>query len=142
MPSWVPPKTGWKRFIWPWQRQFAAALERWLPERGEAPVPDDASAAQAMPLQRLRAVHLSDVALESVDAATAAVTLELRHLGRLSLEVICQALCLPADQLAFIKLNAELALADGWKSITKRKDPLPDADEWKDKPGKLAELVK
>ncbi len=49
---------------------------------------------------------------------------------------------LPADQLAFIKLNAELALADGWKSITKRKNPLPDADAWKDKPGKLAELVK
>ncbi len=27
---------------------------------------------------------------------------------------------LPANQIAFIKLNAELALADGWKSITKR----------------------
>ena len=49
---------------------------------------------------------------------------------------------LPADQLAFIKLNAELALADGWKSITKRKAPLPDADDWKDKPNKIAELVK
>ncbi|WP_295551623.1 DUF3470 domain-containing protein, partial [uncultured Pseudacidovorax sp.] len=48
----------------------------------------------------------------------------------------------PAEQLAFIKLNAELARADGWKSITKRKAALPDADEWKDKPNKLAELVK
>ena len=38
----------------------------------------------------------------------------------------------PADQLAFIKLNVELARADGWKSITKRKAPLPDADDWKD----------
>ena len=49
---------------------------------------------------------------------------------------------LPADQLAFIKLNAELAVADGWKSITKRKPALPDAEEWKDKTGKIAELIK
>ena len=49
---------------------------------------------------------------------------------------------LPSDQLAFIKLNAELALADGWKSITKRKASLPDADEWNGKPGKVALLEK
>ena len=49
---------------------------------------------------------------------------------------------LPANQIAFIKINAELALADGWKSITKRKAPLPDADDWKDKPNKISELVK
>ena len=49
---------------------------------------------------------------------------------------------LPPNQLAFIKLNAELALADGWKSITKRKPPLPDADEWKDKTDKIGELVR
>ena len=48
----------------------------------------------------------------------------------------------PADQLACIKLNAELSLAAGWKSITKRKDPLPDADSWKDTPNKLADLVR
>jgi ferredoxin len=49
---------------------------------------------------------------------------------------------LPADQIAFIKLNAELAFADGWKSITKRKPALPDADEWNGKPGKINDLVK
>jgi len=43
----------------------------------------------------------------------------------------------PADQLAFIKLNAELSLAKGWKSITKRKAALPEADDWNGKPGKL-----
>ena len=48
----------------------------------------------------------------------------------------------PADQLSFIRLNVELSAAAGWKSITKRKDALPDADEWKDKTGKLAELVR
>jgi ferredoxin len=48
----------------------------------------------------------------------------------------------PPDQVGFIKLNAELARADGWKSITKRKAPLPDAEEWKDKPNKLSELIR
>ena len=49
---------------------------------------------------------------------------------------------LPADQIAFIKINADLAFADGWKSITKRKPALPDADEWNGKPGKIADLIK
>ena len=48
----------------------------------------------------------------------------------------------PADQMNFIKLNVELSVAAGWKSITKRKAPPPDADDWKDKTGKLAELVR
>ena len=48
----------------------------------------------------------------------------------------------PADQLHFIKLNVELSRAAGWKSITKRKDAPADADEWKDKTGKLAELIR
>lgn len=49
---------------------------------------------------------------------------------------------LPADQLHFIKINADLTSAPGWKSITKRKESLPDADEWKDKPNKFSELVR
>ncbi|HEX4509660.1 MAG TPA: ferredoxin FdxA [Burkholderiaceae bacterium] len=44
----------------------------------------------------------------------------------------------PADQLAFIQLNADLA--KGWPSITKRKPALPDADDWKDVKDKLGEL--
>ena len=48
----------------------------------------------------------------------------------------------PADQMHFIKLNVELSAADGWKSITKRKEALPDADEWKDKTNKLSELIR
>ena len=46
----------------------------------------------------------------------------------------------PADQLAFIKLNAELARK--WPSITKRKGALADADDWKDRKGKLGELIR
>jgi ferredoxin len=47
---------------------------------------------------------------------------------------------LPADQLAFIKINADLT--PHFKSITKRKAALPDADEWNGKPGKVAHLEK
>jgi ferredoxin len=47
---------------------------------------------------------------------------------------------LPKDQLHMTALNAELALNPSWTSITKRKDPLPDADDWKDRTGKLPEL--
>ena len=49
---------------------------------------------------------------------------------------------LPADQQHMTKLNAELALLPGWKSITKRKTPMPNADDWKDKTGKLSELIR
>jgi ferredoxin len=49
---------------------------------------------------------------------------------------------LPPDQQKFIQLNVELARAQGWKSITKRKPALPDADEWKDVTHKLSELIK
>jgi ferredoxin len=45
----------------------------------------------------------------------------------------------PADQQHMTALNAELSLI-GWPSITKRKTPLPEADDWKDRTGKLAEL--
>jgi ferredoxin len=47
---------------------------------------------------------------------------------------------LPQDQMHMTKLNAELS--PKWISITKRKAPLPDADEWKDKTGKLSELIR
>lgn len=41
----------------------------------------------------------------------------------------------PEGQEIFIKLNAELAKA--WPSITDVQKPLPDAEEWNGKPGKL-----
>ena len=48
----------------------------------------------------------------------------------------------PADQQHMTKLNAELAKLPTWKSITKRKAPPPDADEWKDKKDKLDQLIR
>ena len=41
---------------------------------------------------------------------------------------------LPAGQEKFTALNAELAKQ--WPVITEKKDPLPDADEWKDREDK------
>ena len=46
----------------------------------------------------------------------------------------------PSDQLAFIKLNADLA--KNWPSITKRKPPLPDAADGKDRKDQLSELIR
>jgi ferredoxin len=46
----------------------------------------------------------------------------------------------PSDQLAFIKLNAELS--SQWKSITRSKDSLPDAEQWKDVKNKLDQLAR
>ncbi len=48
----------------------------------------------------------------------------------------------PADQQHMTPLNAELAKLPNWKSITKRKAPPADADDWKDKTGKLPELIR
>ena len=44
----------------------------------------------------------------------------------------------PADQQAFIALNADLARE--WKPITRTKLALPDADEWAKIEAKLGEL--
>ena len=46
----------------------------------------------------------------------------------------------PQDQQHFIKINIELARS--WPSITKAKSALPDADEWRDVPGKWQFLVR
>lgn len=48
----------------------------------------------------------------------------------------------PTQQHQMIALNAELARVAGWPSITKRKAPMPGADEWKDRAEKLAHLIR
>ncbi|WP_394560299.1 Na/Pi cotransporter family protein [Aquipseudomonas alcaligenes] len=87
--------------FWPWQGRLAELLLRWLPEPAEPQVLiTDLAVPGAQEVARTRARYLNDQALDSVDAAASAVMRELRHLGRLSLEVICHALYLPVDQLA------------------------------------------
>ena len=49
---------------------------------------------------------------------------------------------LPAGQRHMLALNAELYQLPGWKTITKKKAPLPDAEVWKDRTEKLKELVR
>lgn len=46
----------------------------------------------------------------------------------------------PADQIKFIQINADLNAGGKYKTITKRKPALPDADEWNGKPDKLQYL--
>jgi ferredoxin len=43
----------------------------------------------------------------------------------------------PKDQQHMTKINAELALSPDYKTITKRKEPLPTAEEYKDRTDKL-----
>jgi len=45
---------------------------------------------------------------------------------------------LPPDQQSFLGLNAELSKQ--WPAITHNKGSLPDAESWKDVPGKLQYL--
>lgn len=47
---------------------------------------------------------------------------------------------LPDKYKEFLALNKELSKK--WPNIVRRKDPLPDADEWKDKEDKLVYLEK
>lgn len=100
---------GGVALFWPWQRQLEAALRRWLPDRADPDLP--ATPADEASIRRVHARHLSGPALESADAAAAAVALELRHLGELSMEVICQALCLPPGVLE--AAGPDPALPDG-----------------------------
>lgn len=46
----------------------------------------------------------------------------------------------PENMLSFIELNAQLAKK--WPAITRSKDPLPDADQWKDVKEKIIHLIK
>lgn len=81
--------------FWPWQASLARALERWLPD------PPPAHAMEPQTPERIRAHYLSPQALESPDAAAAAVTRELQHLGQLCMEVICRTLLLPPERLTW-----------------------------------------
>ena len=49
---------------------------------------------------------------------------------------------IPSGQEHMAELNAELSHLPDWKPITKRKGSLPDAEEWRDRTGKLGELLR
>ncbi|MBE7926389.1 Na/Pi symporter [Pseudomonas saudiphocaensis] len=87
--------------FWFWQARLATLLQRWLPdiEEPEVLITELAVSEQQPEPLPTRARYLEEQALDSVDAAASAVTRELRHMGRLSMEVICHALYLPVEQL-------------------------------------------
>ncbi|MCF6780238.1 Na/Pi cotransporter family protein [Stutzerimonas stutzeri] len=87
--------------FWCWQARLATLLQRWLPdiEEPEVLITELAVSEQQPEPLPTRARYLEEQALDSVDAAASAVTRELRHMGRLSMEVICHALYLPVEQL-------------------------------------------
>lgn len=45
----------------------------------------------------------------------------------------------PVEQQYWFDINQ--SLSDKWKVITKKKDPLADAEEWKDKPNKRNDII-
>ena len=103
---------GGVALFWPWQAQLATALERWLPEHAGVAASDAHAIVTALgDEQPGRALHLSGPALESVDAAAAAVLRELRHLGQICLELTCRALCLPPEQLVAETVDEALVRA-------------------------------
>jgi ferredoxin len=48
----------------------------------------------------------------------------------------------PVDQRHMVALNAELSQSAGWPIISKRKQPLADAEYWKDRTEKLVHLIR
>lgn len=85
--------------FWPWQEALARFLTWLRPEPREARVQLPETSKKPRAPRRIRARHLNNQVLDSVDAASAAVAAELHHLGRLCLEVICHALYLPVERL-------------------------------------------
>ena len=87
--------------FWFWQARLVTLLQRWLPdiEEPEVLITELAVSEQQPEPLPTRPRYLEDRALDTDDAAASAVTRELRHIGRLSMEVICHALYLPVEQL-------------------------------------------
>ena len=50
-------------------------------------------------------------------------------------DAIYADLDVPADQQQFVEINAELSKF--WPVISRKTEPLSDADEWKGRPGKI-----
>lgn len=90
--------------FWSWQTQLAQQLQRWLPERVD--LSKQALIAEPHETKRIDAhaaqtpaLYLSSNSLRASDTAVLAVVNEVRHLSRLTLEVMCHAVYVPAQQL-------------------------------------------
>ena len=84
--------------FWKLQARLAESLQRWLPDKAadEVLIPEE---IPEKTMRRKQARYLSDNMLRAGDTALRAVFQEVRHLGALSLEVICHVLFIPAEML-------------------------------------------
>lgn len=85
--------------FWPWQKQLAERLYRWLPTRTQEELLDEE--------KPLRPRHLSPNMLRSGDTALQAVLQEVRYLGRVSLEVLSRVLYIPNAEIRAENIDAE-----------------------------------
>ena len=89
--------------FWRLQSRLAAKLKQWLPDRAEQTLPTLIAEPHEMrPVNKkhgTEAMYLSKASLRASDTAVLAVVNEIRHLSRLTLEVMCHAVYVPAQQL-------------------------------------------
>lgn len=103
--------------FWPIQDMLVRFLEKIRPDKEEPKVliepevvnqaASSAESVISMP-EPIHARYLDKAALSSVDTAMRAIVMELKHLGRLSLEVICHALYQPVEQLTGPRIDEAL----------------------------------
>lgn len=101
--------------FWVLQDKLAIKLTKWLPDVEEPKVHISevssntfSTLASAMEETTIAPHYLNDNALSSVETAINTVILELGHLERISLEVICHALYLPVSQLLADQVDLNL----------------------------------
>ena len=105
----------------PWHGRLAQLLERYLPESAEPRVLiAEVQGSERQP-PAARARYLDDSTLSSAEASVLAVSMELQHLARLSLEVICHALYLPVAQLHSLQID-DRALQESARSASNGMD--------------------
>ncbi|MDR1075647.1 MAG: Na/Pi symporter [Xanthomonadaceae bacterium] len=96
--------------FWPLQGGLARLLKWVLPDRREPEVLIAEAAADESP-ERIGARYLTGNAAQSADSAAVAMVEELKHLGRLSIEIVCHALYLPMRQVTQPQIDDELVRA-------------------------------
>lgn len=98
--------------FWFLQSKLADLLTSWLPDTEEPKVliPEVLSHTVEVSTEDVAITprYLNDNALSSVETAINTVILELEHLERISLEVICHALYLPVEQLSADQIDLNL----------------------------------
>lgn len=86
--------------FWPWQNSLVRILVAFLPDKVDVTQTPHVIISKESEVNPLRALYLTNQALESIDAASAAISLELRRLGHLTLSVISKTIYVSENQLS------------------------------------------